>query len=1504
MFQKILDRPTLATVISIVIVIAGVLGLVSLPITQYPDIAPPIVQVTANYPGANAETVLKSVIAPIEEEINGVENMTYMVSTASNDGSGIIKVYFETGTDADMAAVNVQNRVSSASSKLPTAVTSYGVTTKKLQNNTLLIMSVYSENPEFDQTFVENYTRINIYPELQRINGVGLVSVFGMGDYSMRIWLDPDKLASLNMVPADVINAIKEQNLEAAPGKFGENSSAPFEYTIKYKGKFDDISEYENIVIKAHPDGRILKLKDVARIELGAFSYAIQSKAEGCPGVVMCIYQMAGSNAKEVIDNIKTKLTDMEDTFPPGIKWIAPYDTNKFLDASIHEVLKTLIEAFILVFFVVLIFLQDLKSTLIPSISAVVALVGTLFFLMIFGFTINLLTLFALVLAIGIVVDDAIVVVEAVHAKLGSGEHNTRLATKSAMGEISGAIISISLVMSAVFLPVSFMGGPTGVFYKQFAITLACAVILSAINALTLSPVLCILLIKHHDENGKKQSFITKVKIAFNTGFDTLTDKYAKVLNVFSKRSIIPILILALFGVGAVVLMKKTPSTFVPNEDQGLLMVDITMPAGTSLSRTSEILSEVNKICAENELIDGIMQVNGASMMSGINAGNYAMMVMGLVDWEERPDVSINQLIGQLMQKTAHIKDAKITFFYPPTVPGFGISSGFEMQLQDKTGGSLEKFYEVQQNFIKELSARPEISYVYSPFNINYPQYEFDVNVDKCKLEGVNVTDVFSALQTYYGSSIASDFNKFTKYYRVVVQAEPTKRMDLKSLNAIKVRNSKGSMVPVSTLVEFKRIYGAQSLNRYNLFTSTTLTGSPAPGYTSGDAIAAIQEVGKNLPSGYGYDFSGMTREELISGGQSSLIFLLCFIFVFLILAAQYESYILPLSVMLPLLIGICGVFMFIYPSGLGNSIYVQVAMIMLIGLLAKNGILIVEFAKQRRESGLSIRDAAIEGAKARLRPILMTSFAFIFGMLPLVFANGAGAIGNKSIGIAAAGGMFIGTLFGVFVIPSLFIIFQKLDEKTKKQNLDSNIVKSGTTLLMIVGLITLSTSCASSKDVLSEMEYPENIVRTTDDSPMAQTNDTTSIADLPWNQFYQDPYLTKLIEQGLQNNTDLKTAVYRIDQAAAYFKKSKADFFPTLSADAAASFQGGFQDNGASQAYSMGIYSSWEIDIWGKIRNAKRGKYSALLAQENSKNAIETQLIANIATAYYQLIALDTQKDLVIETIKNREDYYSTVKALKESAHVNEVAVLQAQAQLFIAQAYLPKIDNAIRATENTICYLLGTVPGPIERDLNIFIGDIALNYDTTFISAHILANRPDVLAAEKTVASYLYNYKSARAAMYPALTISGNINSDALSLDSWFSAPSFVWGAAAGLVQPIFNRRALKTQKETARLDYEIAVTNFKATVLNAGMEVSNALNANKTNNELAKMQMQQCEVLDKAYEYSIDLLINGYGTYLDVLMAQESAFESKLALISSLQECVNARIELYRALGGGWK
>ena len=1028
MFKNILKKPVLATVISILIVIAGGLGLLSLPITTYPDIAPPMVQVSTNYTGANAEVVLKSVIAPLEEQINGVEGMTYITSTASNDGNAQIKVYFELGYDPDMAAVNVQNRVSAASSKLPSAVTTYGVTTEKMQNTILLMVSFFSENPDYDEVFVENYVRINILPELQRVNGVGRVNVFGAGDYSMKVWMDPDKMAALNLIPSDIAAAIQEQNIEAAPGKFGQDSKSAFEYTIRYKGKFVEPSEYENIVIKAYPDGRILKLKDVARIELDAFNTSTFNSSKGYPGTALSIYQMAGSNAKEVIENVIATLNKAQEDFPEGIKWASPYNTNIFLNASIHQVLKTLFEAFVLVFLVVLVFLQDLKSTIIPSISAVVALVGAFFCLQMFGFSINMLTLFAMVLAIGIVVDDAIVVVEAVHAKLQAGEKSSYKATSDAMGEISGAIISISLVMSAVFVPVSFMGGPTGVFYKQFALTLASAVILSALNALTLSPVLCAMMIKPH--HGEKKGLINRMAVAFNTAFDTVTEKYSSVLKLFSKRQIIPVGILCAFAIILVFLMKSTPTAFIPDEDQGIVMADVSLPAGASLDRTKQVLAQIDSICAGIPQIKERMSVAGTSLISGVNGGAYGLLVMSLVDWEEREGITVKDVIAELKMRTASTMDGNIIFFIPPTVPGFGASSGFEVQLMDKTGGSLEKFYEVQQDFLKELSERPEIMYATTSFNINYPQYEFDVNVDRCKLAGVAVSDVFSTLQSYLGSSIVSDFNRFTKYYRVMIQAAPEFRDDLLSINSIKVRNSNGDMVPVSTLVDFRRVYGPESLSRFNLFTASTITGSPNPGYSSGDAIAAIREVGDNLPVGYGFDFTGMTREEISSSGEQGLIFLLCFIFVYLILAAQYNSYILPWSVMLPLAIGIGGIFIFINMLGIDNNIYVQVAMIMLIGLLAKNGILIVEFAKQRHENGMSITEAAIDGAKARLRPILMTSFAFIFGMIPLCLETGAGAIGNVSIGVSAAGGMLTGTLFGVLVIPVMYIIFQRLDEK------------------------------------------------------------------------------------------------------------------------------------------------------------------------------------------------------------------------------------------------------------------------------------------------------------------------------------------------------------------------------------------------------------------------------------------------------------------------------------------
>ncbi len=1034
MVEKFINRPVLSTVFSIIISLLGVLGLMSLPITLFPDIAPPMVSVSTTYQGANAEVVLKSVNAPLEEQINGVENMTYITSTASNDGSSSIKVYFSLGTDPDLASVNVQNRVSAATSKLPSAVTQYGVTTEKSQNSQLMMVAFYSENPDYDGTFVENYVRINIYPQVQRVSGVGQVSIFGAKDYSMRIWLKPEKLAAYNLMPSEVIAAIQEQNIEAAPGKFGENSEQSLTYTIKYKGKFTLPEEYENIVIKALDDSKILYLKDVARVELGAFNYTIQSKSKGYTGTAFSVYQMAGTNAKQIVDDVKVVLEEAQKSFPDGMKYSIPYDTNKFLDASIEQVLHTFLEAFILVVIVVFVFLQDFKSTLIPTIAALVSIVGTFFFLLTMGFTLNILTLFALVLAIGTVVDDAIVVVEAVHAKMhDEGFRNTKEATVSAMKDITGAIISITFVMAAVFLPVTFMGGPTGVFYNQFALTLAIAIVISAVNALTLSPVLCTLLIKPPREDGKK-TFSQRLFKGFNAALDSLTHKYVKTLSFFFKRKIIPIVMLLCFGFGVYWLIMTTPTAFIPTEDQGVLFVDISLPAGSSSERTQEVIDQVLEAANTIDVIVDNLTVSGTSLVTGTSSPSYGLAVFTLKDWGERPDVNVTDVMAELQQKVEHIKTAKIRMFVPPTVSGFSVTDGFEMQLQDRGGGTTEKFYTVLQDFLKDLNAQDEISFAYSSFNINFPQYEFDVNVDKAKQMGVSINDIFNTLQVYYGSSQASDFNRFTKYYRVMVQSEATNRSNIETLSTITVKNSKGEMVPVNTFVDFKRVYGSESLSRFNLFSSATVNGSPAAGYSSGDAIAAMQRVAaESLPQGYGYEFSGMTREEMGSGSQSAFIFLLSFIFVYLILAAQYESYIIPFAVMLSLACGIFGVYLFVSLAGIDNNIYVQIALIMLIGLLAKNGILIVEFAQLRREHGLSIREAAIDAARARLRPILMTSFTFIFGMIPLVLASGAAAVGNVSIGMAAVGGMSVGTLFGLLVIPVLYVIFRSLDEKVTK---------------------------------------------------------------------------------------------------------------------------------------------------------------------------------------------------------------------------------------------------------------------------------------------------------------------------------------------------------------------------------------------------------------------------------------------------------------------------------------
>ena len=1033
--DRFINRPVLSTVISIFMVILGILGLLFLPITQYPDIAPPTIYVSTTYTGANAQTILNSVIAPLEESINGVEDMLYMTSTATNTGSADITMYFKQGTDPDMAAVNVQNRVSKAQNLLPAEVTQVGVITQKRQTSMLMVFSLFSPDDRYDLEFLENYAKINVIPLIQRVPGVGDANVMA-SDYSMRIWLKPDIMAQYGLMPSDITGILAEQNIEAAPGQFGAQGNQSFQYVLTYKGRLQTAEEFGNMVIRANENGEILYLKDVADIELGRLTYDFKNFQNGHNAVSAIVYQTAGSNATAIIEDINDLLDEIKETLPPGIEISVTMNSNDFLYASIHEVIKTLIEAFILVFFVVYIFLQDLRSTLIPAIAIPVSLIGTFFALYLMGFSLNLLTLCALVLAIAIVVDDAIVVVEGVHAKLDQGYKSPHKASIDAMRELSGAILSITLVMMSVFIPVSFMPGTSGTFYRQFGLTMAFAIGFSAINALTLSPALCAILLKPHKEGeGHKKTFVSRFHIAFNVAYNNMLAKYKNGVAHFVHHKKLSFLGVIVGTIILIVLMNITPTGLVPNEDTGTIMVTVDLQPGTSQERTEEVMMQIDQILGSHPAMQSRTQIIGFSFLGG-QGNTYGSFICKLKPWDERTGkgMDANSVIGALyMQFATQVKDARVLCFAPPMIPGYSVSNGFELNLQDKTGGSLDNFYQVAQDFIAELLKRPEIAMASTTFNPNFPQYRVDVDVAKCKQAGISPSDVLSALQGYLGGMYSSNFNRFGKLYRVMMQAEPDARVSPESLNNIKIRNG-SEMAPITNFITLEKVYGPDNINRFNMYTSMTVNGNPADGYSSGEAIKAIEEVAsQTLPVGYGYEFSGMTREEQSSSsGTTAIIFMLCLVFVYLLLSAQYESYILPLSVIFSIPFGLAGSFIFAWIMGVENNIYLQIALIMLIGLLAKNAILIVEFALDRRRTGMPIINAAIDGAAARLRPILMTSLAMVIGLLPMMFAHGVGANGNSTLGAGAVGGMLIGMICQIFIVPALFVVFQIIQEKIK----------------------------------------------------------------------------------------------------------------------------------------------------------------------------------------------------------------------------------------------------------------------------------------------------------------------------------------------------------------------------------------------------------------------------------------------------------------------------------------
>ena len=1042
MIETFIKRPVLSLVISLIITLLGLLALFNLPVTLFPDIVPPSVIVTANYNAANAEVCAKAVATPLERAINGVPGMTYMNSVSSNNGVTLIQVFFKVGTDPDQAAVNVQNRVLTVLDELPEEVIRAGVTTEKEVNSILMYLNITSKDTANNEEFIYNFADINVLHELKRIDGVGYAHIMGAREYSMRVWLDPARMLAYDISTEEIISSLRRQNIEAAPGVAGENSGKEDQvkqYILKYSGKFNTPEQYENVILRADPQGSILRLKDIAGIELGTVSYDMDSKTDGRPSASIMIRQRPGSNARQVITDIKAKMADLKSTiFPPGMEYNYAYDVSRFLDASIHEVIKTLIEAFILVFIAVFIFLQDFRSTLIPALAVPVALIGTLAFMQVFGFSINMLTLFALVLAIGIVVDNAIVVVEAVHVKMEENGLPPLEATISAMKEITVAIMTITMVMAAVFIPVAFLSGPVGVFYRQFSLTLAISIVISGINALTLTPALCALMLKKTDTHRRKKSLLQSFYGLFNRNYDRMERKYGNWVGRMAGRKLITLGMLAFFFLGSLAIASRLPSGFIPTEDQSMIYVNVSTPPGSTVERTEAILDQVQSIAGRLKEVDNISTLSGYSLMSEISGASYGMAMINLKSWSER-DLSVNELMDKLKQEMRPVTDATIDFFAPPTVPGFGNVSGFEFRLLDRNrSGDLTKTAKVTQGFMEALKKDKVIGTAFTSFESNFPQYMIQVDQEMAAKKGISIENAMRTLQTLLGGYYATNFIRFGQMYKVMLQAYPRFRGKPEDVLNLYVKNEKGEMVAYSNFVRLERIFGPEQITRYNMYPSAMINGDVAEGYSSGQAIDAVERVAKaNLPNGFGYEWSGMTREQILSGNEAVFIFVVCMVFVYLLLAAQYESFLLPMPVILSLPTGVFGSYLFLKMAGLENNIYAQVALIMLIGLLSKNAILMVEFSVQRRKQGMDILQAAKEGAKARLRPILMTSFAFIAGLIPLCFATGAGALGNRSIGTAAAGGMLLGTIFGVILVPGLFVLFESIGRKKTMREKD-----------------------------------------------------------------------------------------------------------------------------------------------------------------------------------------------------------------------------------------------------------------------------------------------------------------------------------------------------------------------------------------------------------------------------------------------------------------------------------
>jgi len=1518
MLKRFIERPVLSTVVSIILLILGGLSIFTLPISLFPDIAPPSVVVAATYPGANAEVVARSVATPLEEAINGVENMTYMTSNSSNDGTMTLTVFFKQGTNADIAAVNVQNRVSKATSQIPAEVIQAGISTQKQQNSIIMFIGLYSTDSSYDETFLQNYAKINLIPKIQRIPGVADAQPFGTKDYSMRIWLKPDRLMANNLSPIEVTNAIRDQSLEAAPGRLGQSSKEVYEYVLKYKGKLNKNEDYEDIIVKSNSDGSVVRLKDVARVEFGSYTYSSNSTLNGHPTTGIAIQQLSGSNANDILTQAENLLDRFSQQLPKGLHTTIMFNSKEFLDASIEQVKHTLIEAFILVFIVVFIFLQDFRSTLIPAIAVPVAIIGTFFFLQVFGFTINLLTLFALVLAIGIVVDDAIVVVEAVHAKMENTGLPVKEATLKAMSEISGAIISITLVMAAVFIPVGFMKGPTGVFYRQFGYTLAIAIFISAVNALTLSPALCAIFLKDlhsTDEHGKRTSFGARFFAAFNVGFKTMTNKYVGSLNFLFRHKWITVVGLVVLAGSAYLIMQRTPSGFIPTEDQGFILYAVNTPPGSSLDKTHKAVAEIDSIIKADPVTDRRYNVEGLNFITNANASPYGAGFVRMKPVDERgPVKDINTISGMLTMKVAmQVKDAHAFFFTFPTIQGFGNVAGFEFALQDQTNGSMDRLSAMSNQFIGALMQRKEIAYAFTTFASGNPQYMMDVDDNKAKQMGVSVADLMQTMQIYYGSSFVSDFNRFGKYYRVMAQADISYRNNEASLTGIYVKNNQNQMIPVNQLITLRKVYGPETVSHNNLYNSATINGVPKPGYSTGDAIKAIDETAaKVLPRGWGYEYTGITREEKAAGSQIIFIFVLSLVFIYFLLAAQYESYILPFAVVLSIPAGVFGVFVFLQIFGIDNNIYVQVSLIMLVGLLCKNAILITEYAVQRRHAGMSLWESAKEAARLRLRPILMTSFAFIAGLMPLMRAKGAAALGNRSIGTGAVGGMLTGVILGVFIVPVLFIIFQALQERLSRGRVAGVNLKPAPalTVLALVMMVGLG-SCKVSKDVAT----PAAPVPVQFRNETTTVTDTASIGSLPWKSFFADADLQQLIDSAIIRNYDMQVALQNIKSAQLTLGQAKLGYWPDVNASAVATLTrpGSESLNGITATdflhskylndYSANVSLSWEADIWGKIKNKQSKALAQYLQTQEARKALQTTIVSGVAEGYYNLLMLDAQLGIARANLALNDSTLRIIRLQFNAGDVTALGVQQAEAQEMSAAELIPQLQQSILLQEDALSILTGTLPSTITR--NITLDQVALR-DTLSagVPAALVSRRPDVRSSELALTAANADVAINKAALYPSLVIQPEGGWDNYIFKNWFNIPGSLFGmVVGGLTQPVFQRGKLRTAYRVSEVDREKTVIQFKQTVLVAVGEVSDALAERNKLKEQQAVAANRVDTLRQAIANANSLFRNGMANYLEVITAQSNVLQSELELASIKKGQLSAEVELYRSLGGGW-